>query len=83
MNIFVGHLDHSVTDLHLQLLFGHFGEVDRATVVKDHITGTSRKFGFVEMHDPAAARLAIRKLNGAPLEGSRLLVKPANSDRPN
>lgn len=82
MNIFVSRLSHAVTELHLELLFGHFGQVERVTLVRDKITGASRLFGFVEMEDDRAARLAISKLNGADLEGERLMVKPAQ-DRPN
>ena len=81
MNIFVSHLSHAVTDLHLQLLFGHFGAVERATVVKDRETGLSRKFGFVKMEHSSEAMVAIDKLNGAPLEGSRLVVKIADTNR--
>lgn len=83
MNIFVSRLSHAVTELHLELLFGHFGNVERVTVVRDKATGMSRQFGFVEMEDDRAAREAISKLNGAPLEGERLMVKPAQNDRPN
>ena len=77
MNIFVSRLSHDVTELHLELLFGHFGTVDRAKIIRDMITGESRQFGFVEMQDPKAAREAINKLHGAPLEGSKLVVKEA------
>lgn len=80
MNIFVGRLSHSITDLHLQLLFGHFGEVKRAEVVTDNITGASRGFGFVEMSDSREARKAIDKLDGVKLEDARLLVKPARTE---
>lgn len=82
MNIFVSRLSHDVTELHLELLFGHFGDVEKVTVVRDRETGMSRNFGFVEMPNASAAREAIDKLNGAPLEGSKLVVKPAE-DRPN
>lgn len=82
MNIFVSRLSHEVTELHLELLFGHFGTVEKVTVVRDRETGMSRNFGFVEMPDPSAAREAIDKLNGAALEGSKLVVKPAE-DRQN
>ncbi|MEX1132513.1 MAG: RNA-binding protein [Flavobacteriales bacterium] len=77
MNIFVSRLSHEVTELHLELLFGHFGDVEKVTVVRDRETGMSRNFGFVEMPNASAAREAIDKLNGAPLEGSKLVVKAA------
>lgn len=81
MNIYVGRLTHSITDLHLQLLFGHFGEVDRARIITDKLTGESRGFGFVEMKNERDAEKAINKLDGVKLEGAILRVKPA-FDRP-
>ncbi|MCB0794544.1 MAG: RNA-binding protein [Flavobacteriales bacterium] len=77
MNIFVARLAHTVTDLHLELLFGHFGKVERAQVIYDKATGRSKQFGFVEMANETEAQVAIAKLDGAPLEGSRIIVKPA------
>lgn len=82
MNIFVSRLSQAVTELHLELLFGHFGTVEKVTVVRDRETGASKQFGFVQMEDAAAARTAIDKLNGAALEGSKLVVREAE-DRPN
>lgn len=81
MNIFVGRLTHAITDLHLELLFGHFGEVDRARIITDRVTGESRGFGFVEMKSEREARKAIDKLDGVKLEGAILSVRPAH-DRP-
>ena len=77
MNIFVAGLSHSVTDLHLELLFGHFGTVNRAQVIYDRGTGESKQFGFVEMPNDTEAQVAIAKLDGAPLEGKRITVKQA------
>lgn len=81
MNIYVGRLTHRITDLHLELLFGHFGEVDNAHIVTDKFTGESRGFGFVEMKNDRDAVKAINKLDGVKLEGAILLVKEA-FDRP-
>lgn len=77
MNIFVSRLSHSVTALHLELLFGHFGSVTRAQVIYDRGTGASKQFGFVEMPNESEAQVAIAKLDGAPLEGSKIVVKQA------
>ncbi|MCB0771105.1 MAG: RNA-binding protein [Flavobacteriales bacterium] len=77
MNIYVGRLNDAITSFHLELLFGHFGEVERVNMIRDRETGGSRHFGFVEMKDPMAAQEAISKLVGARLEGAQLLVKPA------
>jgi RNA recognition motif-containing protein len=77
MNIYVGRLNHAITSFHLELLFGHFGEVERVNMIRDRETGESRMFGFVEMKDRMAAQEAISKLDGARLEGAQLVVKPA------
>ena len=77
MNIFVGRLNHSITHLHLELLFGHFGEVERVNLIRDRETGQPKRFGFVQMKDAHAAQVAISQLDGARLEGAQLLVKPA------
>ncbi len=77
MKIFVGRLSPAVTDLHLELLFGYFGEVNSANVVKDRQTGSSRQFGFVDMKYEKEAAKAIRELDGAPLEGSKIVVNEA------
>ncbi len=77
MNIFVARLSNAVTDLHLELLFGHFGTVKKAQVIYDRETGLSKQFGFVEMANATEAQVAIAKLDGAALEGSRIIVKQA------
>ena len=83
MNIYAGRLNHSITGLHLELLFGHFGEVRRAEVITDPQTGASRGFAFVEMHDTRSAKRAIDQLDGSRLEGNKLLVRPARTEPAN
>ena len=82
MNIFVSRSSPAVTDLHLELLFGYFGTMEKVTVVRDRETGASRQFGSVEMLNVSDAREAIHKLNSTPFEGSKLVVKEAE-DCPN
>lgn len=77
MTIYVGRLNHAITELHLELLFGHFGEVEQAKVITDRETGEPRGFGFVEMKDERSASKAIDKLDGVKLEGTTLVVRPA------
>jgi RNA recognition motif-containing protein len=51
VNIFVGNLAFSATDLDLRQLFESYGAVDKVNIVMDRDTGSSRGFGFVEMPD--------------------------------
>jgi len=77
MNIFVGNLPFGTTDEELHELFEQHGEIARATVVKDRVTGKSRGFGFVEMVDDEKARAAIEALNESDLQGRSLTVNEA------
>ena len=78
MNVYVGNLPWSVTDLDLLDLFKPFGDVDSAQVVTDRESGRSRGFGFVEMAAQHAIQ-AIAKLNGHAIESRQLRVNEAQS----
>ena len=77
MEIYVGNLSYDTTDSSLSEAFGRFGQISRATVVKDRVTGRSRGFGFVEMTDSGQARAAIESLNGSELDGRVIVVNEA------
>jgi RNA recognition motif-containing protein len=59
MNIYVGNLSRAVTETELKEAFQTFGEISRASVVKDQYSGESRGFGFVEMPNKDEAQKAI------------------------
>lgn len=77
MNIYVGNLSFKSIDADLQELFGAFGTVATAAIIKDKFTGNSKGFGFVEMPDAAQAQAAIAGLNGKELGGRALRVNEA------
>jgi RNA-binding proteins (RRM domain) len=77
MNIFVAKLSFNVNSAELGELFTEFGEVTSATVITDKMTGRSKGFGFVEMPDNDAAKLAISKLDGAEVDGRPIAVSEA------
>ena len=73
--LYVGNLAFAATADDLQELFGQYGSVTAADVIKDRETGRSRGFGFVEMADGGEA--AIEALNGSDLQGRALTVNEA------
>ena len=75
--IYVGNLNYAATEEGLTNLFGTYGEVVSAVVIKDKFTGRSKGFGFVEMADETAAQNAITELNEKEFEGRRLRVNVA------
>jgi RNA recognition motif-containing protein len=77
MNIYVGNISFDAADEDLKAAFEEFGEVEKATVVRDRATGRSRGFGFVEMPDDEDARKAISEMDGKELMGRPLKVNEA------
>ncbi|MDW8458589.1 MAG: RNA-binding protein [Verrucomicrobiota bacterium] len=77
MNIFVGNLPYSATDMDLRAAFEAHGTVTSASVILDKFTGKSRGFGFVEMPNREEALAAIAALNEKQMNGRALRVNEA------
>jgi RNA recognition motif-containing protein len=63
MSIYVGNLNHKVSEEEIKELFADFGEVKSVKIIKDNFTGKSRGFAFVEMENDAKVQEAIDALN--------------------
>ena len=77
MNIFVGNLSRDVTDDDLRELFGTYGQVKSAKVIRDIFSQESKGFGFVEMTGLSEAQKAIDELNTKEVKGKKLTVNEA------
>jgi RNA recognition motif-containing protein len=75
--LFVGGLAWGVSTDKLRETFEAVGRVADAVVMVDRDTGDSRGFGFVTMADRRDATEAIRRLDGADLDGRTLVVRQA------
>ena len=75
--LYVGNLPYETGETELQELFGQFGSVDSARVMRDMATGRARGFAFVEMATDEQAQTAAAKLNGHQLGGRSLAVNEA------
>ena len=80
--LYIGNLPYSATDSALQQLFSQAGVVESAKVISDRDTGRSKGFGFVEMSTEAEAAAAIKKLDGATLDGRKIAVNEARPQAP-
>ena len=78
MKMYVGGLQYSTTDQELNELFSQFGQVESIDLIKDHISGQSKGFGFIEMPN-AAADTAIKALNGSSFQGRNIKVNQAQN----
>jgi RNA recognition motif-containing protein len=82
MKIYVGNLSFNAADQDIQALFVPYGQVDSVRLIRDHATGQSRGFGFVEMADASAGRAACTALDQYEFEGRRLTVNEAKPQVP-
>lgn len=77
-NIYVGNLSYRTNEAELRAMFSQYGEVARASIIKDREhNNRSKGFGFVEMNDAAAAQKAIAELNDKEVGGRKLRVNEA------
>lgn len=74
MNIFIGNLSEKMEENNLLQIFGQFGAVKTAKIVKDSYTGKFRGFGFVEMAIESEGLNAIKYLNNKSFFGKRIMV---------
>ena len=78
INIFAGNLAYAVTEEDLREAFSAHGQVSRASLITDKLTGRSRGFGFVEMADDAEAKAAMEALHEKELKGRKMLIREAH-----
>jgi RNA recognition motif-containing protein len=77
MNLYVSNLGERITDESLRAVFATHGEVRSSKVIKDHFTGYSRGFAFIEMPNDTEAENAITKINGSVVDGRNISVTEA------
>ena len=80
--LYVGNLPFSATDDSLREMFAQAGQVESARIITDRDTGRSKGSGFVEMSSEQEAAAAIKKFNGADLDGRSLTVNEARPMAP-
>lgn len=69
-NLYIKHLDDSVTDSKLRDMFSEFGTITSAKVARDSETQASRGFGFVCFSTPGEATTAVTNMHGRLVPGN-------------
>jgi len=75
--VYVGNLSYDTDEESLQEVCEQYGAVQTVNIIKDHESGRSKGFGFVEMAEEKDAKELIDKLNGYELDGRQLKVSEA------
>ena len=83
-NVYVKNLSESVTDDDLKKIFGEYGTITSAVVMRD-ADGRSKCFGFVNFENPEDAAKAVESLNGKKIDDKEWYVGKAQkkSEREN
>lgn len=71
-NVYVKNFSETVTDDDLRNIFGNYGPITSAVVMKD-TNGNSKCFGFVNFQNADDAATAVEKLNGSTLNDDKVL----------
>ena len=75
MVLYVGRLHYNTKEEELNELFSHYGDVVSVNIIRDHQTGKSKGFAFVEIWDSDDALRAINELDGYMLRGHQITVR--------
>ena len=75
MNIYIGNFSYDITGDDLQEVFGAFGHVESAKVIRDKMTGDSKGFGFVEMPNKTEAQAAMQGITE--IKGKKITINEA------
>lgn len=76
--LYIGNIHFNLTEDDIKAVFSPFGEIEQVQLQKEHDTGRSRGYGFVQFRDPPAAKEALEKLNGFELAGRAIRVGLGN-----
>ena len=77
MKLFIGNLPYDITDSEIKELFNEYGEVVNHNLIKDHFTGRSKGFAFVEMATRGEGHKAMETLNKQMFRHKELVCKEA------
>ena len=72
--LFVCKLNPVTTDEDLELIFSRFGTIKSCEVIRDHKTGDSLNFAFIEFETEAACVQAYEKMNNVLIDDRRIKV---------
>ena len=79
MKLLVRNLSRATTEQDLRTLFTQYGKVTTCNLVLDKESGQSKGFAFIEMPSKIESENAIKALNQANIDKSKIRVKHADA----
>ncbi|MFC1523546.1 RNA recognition motif domain-containing protein [Thermodesulfobacteriota bacterium] len=76
MKLYVGNLDHTMTESDLNRLFAPYGRVESVKIITDHYTRQSKNFGYVKMAQQDG-HIAMDELNGKTVNNRSIIINVA------
>lgn len=77
VQIYVGNLPYSITEDALKGYFEPHGIIESVKIIKDHDSGRSKGYGFIEMASQDEANTAVEKLNDSLIDERKIKVSIA------
>ena len=72
--LFVGRLDLNTKEVIVKETFEKFGDIEKCRLVRDIITGVSRRYAFIEFKHERDARVAWREMQKGNIDGAEVIV---------
>lgn len=72
--IFVARLNRKTSEKTLKYIFSEYGLIKSCCLIRNFVTGESRRYAFIEFESQSDAFLAYRKANRTFIDGSEILV---------
>lgn len=79
MNMYIGNLNYRVKEGDLEQVMAAYGTVSSVKIIKDHESGKSKGYAFVDMPNAEEAARAMTELNGSELMGRQMVIKEARA----
>ncbi|VAH44094.1 unnamed protein product [Triticum turgidum subsp. durum] len=74
--LYIGHIPHGFYEDQMQGFFQQFGAVKRVRIARNHKTGKSKHYGFIEFENPEVAKIVADEMNNYLLFEHTLQIAP-------
>jgi heterogeneous nuclear ribonucleoprotein A1/A3 len=81
--LYIGNLSYRADEQDLERAFENFGEIEDIALMREPVTGKSRRFAFVTFEIDDALKPALEKMDGEMISGRAIRVRLAHEKKAN